>query len=202
MFDWNCLPQALAMLNPKAPDIIFLDQPFGWIPILVGAAQTLLIVGVTIYIFLGESRRKTSERNAAWFHKVAVDPSIRHCFDYFPREVGTLEASAVKCEQLKFTSGDKSQLNGCVQGALQDFRSRLRPIRNSVSDLALIFCPTLRQAIFDRFNLFEDDVAGWFDRLQSSKAGDRRESLPNIVSACQSDVLKILKEYEFSHWRD
>jgi hypothetical protein len=163
-------------------------------------AQSVLALALTYHIFRNNTKQKTAERKAAWFHKVAVDPSIEKCFDYFGVEISFLDEAANACEQLKYQ--DNAALNALVTARLQEFRSRLTPIRSGVSDLALIFDTRLRQSIFDRFNLLEDEVAEWFDKLQLSKPADPRESLSNMVTSCQSDVLKLLREYEFREWSD
>jgi hypothetical protein len=186
---------------PAQPQVVFVRLPLSWMPIAVGAAQSVFALCLTYYIFRNNAKQKIAERHATWFHKVAVDPSVGKCFDYFGAEVSLLEAAASECERLKYAAGNDPAMDGVVRARLKEFRGRLRPARNGVSDLASVFDAHLRQTIFDRFNKFEDDVAGWFDNLQSSNAVDPRSSLPTVVTSCQSDILKILKDYEFEKFR-
>jgi hypothetical protein len=192
-------PEALAPCGgPKPPSLIFINQSFSWVPIVIGVLQSLLAIWLTYYIFRSNAKQKIAERKATWFHKVAVDPSIEQCFDYFSNEISTLNVAALDCEALKYRSD--AGLDTAVKRILHEFRTRLRPIRNGISDLTLVFDLELRQEVFNRFNQLEDDVTGWFDKLQSATPVESRESLPNLITGCQSDVLKLLREYEFKTW--
>jgi hypothetical protein len=191
--------------TPKAPGVLAAasqQQRFWWVPIAIGAIQSILALALTYYIFRNNSKQKVAERKVAWFHKVAVDPSIEKCFAYFGPELNVLETAALECESLKYVQQDEVALGVAVKARLKDFKGRLRPVRNGASDLAMVFDAELRQSIFDRFNQFEDDVSNWFDKLQSSGASDPRASLPNMVTSCQSDVFRILREHEFKIWTE
>jgi len=87
----------LAYLLPPAggvPQIVFIEQAFTWLPILISFAQFLLLAGLTFYIFRKNAAQKITERHAAWFHKLIVEGAL-------PK---VIEFSDVSCDELRVSA--------------------------------------------------------------------------------------------------
>lgn len=169
-----------------------------WWPIIVGGIEFAIGIGLTIYTFRKTFHQKIDERRGSWYHKVVVDRAIGLLFSYLDAERAACEASALACEIAR-SSGSLSQteIDQKYASAVTEFQQRLRPVRDEITNLALIFDKQLFDKVQTTLLTLDDNVSNWFYDAQTVGILRVSPTILVILSDFHRDVLTILRDYEF-----
>jgi len=185
----------------RPPEILFLDQPFNWLPATLAFSQFLVLAALTYYIFRRNSAQKIRERRADWYHELVVDRAVSMLVEFIDRSCDSLRSSARQVQVLKRSDALSSEVDEYIIGkALKDFKDELRRTRRYVCAQAGVFDKQLDKQIFDRFMRLEDDVTAWFNREAQAEADEGRTPLAELLIACETEIINSLISFEFSTW--
>lgn len=186
--------------QPTTHEVIYLKQSLNWLPIAVGAAQSIAGLFLTWLIFEKNRELKKVERQAIWYQHVVADPCIELSSKFFRSTSEDLEAAVFRFQRAKVaTANSEADLPPIILeaiGANSQYKKSMRATSRQVQDLVGVYKADAAQAIFNRFLRMDDEISDWFDTLQYSSPADHQESLYGIISSCQADVLRKLYDYE------
>ncbi len=186
---------------PEPPRIIFLEQPFSWVPSALAFLQFLILAVLTYYIFRSNSAKKIKERHADWYHKLVVDAAVSKLVEFIDLCCDELKASAKSIQDLKAGDALSGEIDDYVtDNVLKNFKDKLRRVRRYLCAQVSVFDKPLERCVFDRFMKLEDDVTAWFSREAQAEADEGRTPLSELVIGCGADILNELRNYEFSKW--
>lgn len=170
-----------------------------WLPVGTSFLQFLVLAVLTYYIFARNARQKVAEREASWYHKIVVDYCIGLMSEFFVQTSEVLCKCAIDLPNLR-GAGNQQQFDELIRRTLANFKRELHTMTSDASRRLSFFEASLSERFLDRVDRLEDEVAGWFDNYINGQPFDQRSSLPRALSACQNELLEIIKSYEFSKW--
>jgi hypothetical protein len=192
------ISMSLMALVQKPPDIIFLDQPFNWLPTVVSALQFVLLVCLTLYTFCAGIRTKISERRAAWYHKVVVDPMIPLICAFFA------EAEKILCEAsaLLITNRAANQegIGKDVALKITDFKKLLYDLSRNLQYRLLAFSSEYEDRVSRLLETVENDMTEWFAKQAACEPHAQRDDLVKLLRCSQTHLFRTLIEIEFETW--
>src|ERR1700687_3493140 len=180
------------------PQVIFVDQPFSWIPTAISAFQFLALLALAIYTFRSQGQQKIRERQAAWFHKVVVDPLIERIDDFFNRSLEMLHKAADLVDRDRSLGAtaisdqpkkDIAVFKGVMFGLAAEVSRRLGP-----------FDPAAESWANGLFEELEENLMQWFDSQLLMKPHQRRDALDSILIEFYKSLLRGLIRMEFRRW--
>jgi hypothetical protein len=200
-------------LLPAVSSLILLNttanpQPFSWVQpaigimqIIVGFLQAAILWELTYHIFRRSSEQKIAEREAAWFHKVVVDPQIEELRQLFGELASDIAAAAKQCLQGKDAGNDLASFDGIATEAIGNFNARMLPVRRGLMEAVQGFDQQVATKLGARFLVLQDGVTAWFEELRTTKDDSVIEDrMRPILSGCHNDVLTALRQFEFDRW--
>jgi len=183
-----------------APQVVFLNQSHDWVPTAVNGLQFLLLAVLTYYIFRKNYKQRQMERQAEWYRRLVTDFAVEEITDFSQNASATLADIAKQVAKLKGISAPSAALDMAIQKGLGDFKEALYNMMRLVAGRLLVFDKTLEQSMVNSCTDLEDHVTEWFATEATSAPGEPREGLFQILNDWQSDVLKLIRDYEFQHW--
>jgi hypothetical protein len=198
-------PTLLLIVAPAnaSPTQTYILQPAGpwetWTPIALGFAQFCVLAWITWYVFVDGSRQKVAEREATWYHKIVVDHSIQAMSGFFAIATKALCVCSIDLLQLA-DAKTEAAYDQKIRETLAAFKKSLAEMRNDVSGRLAFFDAKTHSSFLARTDRLEDEIALWFDAYKKAQAYDHRTSLPEVLNSCQSELLGIIKQYEFNQW--
>jgi hypothetical protein len=182
----------------KLPEIVFLEQPFSWVQPVVSAFQIVFLGFLTIYTFRSNSRQKIVERQAAWYHKLVVDPMIDKVSEFFDQSEKILCAAAKLADD--YRAGRQVGLGPDATKNITAFKELLydlsRDIQYRISPFGFQHEERVSQLIDD----FEDKVTLWFDQQARASSHEPRADLRKLLKNAQVGIFKELIDIEFDTW--
>ena len=192
-----------SLQNCACPPAPANTSPHAWIQPTVGICQivvTILLAFIlwrlSFIVFVKNAEQKITEREAAWYHKVVVDPQLKSLTDFFTDADRVLVLGAETCERAK--SNDRAaEMETAAGKAIKEFNELLLPAQRSLSDTVNCFSNDLGIETRQLFEQLQDQVTGWFEELRESRPVDSRQSLPALLSGCQNQIITRLRAFEF-----
>jgi hypothetical protein len=170
-----------------------------WWPLVIGGAQFIIGLGLTIYTFRRNFEQKTNERKASWYHKVVVDNAIKLLFSYLDSERKEIENAGTLCEVARSNGNlDPIAIDAVFSDAISAFQERLKPIRSDLTNLALVFDKQLFDQIQKLTLVVDDKVSEWFIEVRNSGIVGVTKPVGETLSEFHRDALHVLRNYEFT----
>lgn len=176
----------------------FETETLPWLPIILSFVQFILLGLLTIYTFRNGSRQKVRERQAAWYHKVVVDPLIPRIEESFC-SITPLLHEAAKIAERDRTNGLKS-LSSDLKQPISKFKAALFTLASDLSLRLSVFSQKLERDVAAEVDHTEEEVTAWFDGFLNSEPHDQRLSLDNIIRERHTKLLTALMSFEFDSW--
>jgi hypothetical protein len=191
-------PASPIILQFSRPEVIFVDQPFSWIPTAISVFQFVALLGFAIYTFRFQAQQKIRERQAAWFHKVVVDPLIDRIDDFFSRSLETLHIAAGLVDKDRLSGA--SAISQQPKHEIAFFKEKMFGLSAEVSRRLGPFDSKVQVWAAGLFDKLEEDVTRWFDSQLLTMPHQRREDLDNILVEFYKTLLRGLIRMEFQRW--
>jgi hypothetical protein len=180
------------------PEVIFVSQPFSWVPLAISLLQFLALLTFAIYSFRTGTRQKLRERRAAWFHKVVVDPLVVRIDTFFAGSVEVLHGAANLVDRDRVSGA--TVLSQDLRGEIAKFKSMMFDLAAEVSRRLQPFDPATERWASALFDNLEEEVTKWFDAQLFVKPHQRRDALDNTLGEFYTSLLRGLMQMEFRHW--
>lgn len=187
-------------MSVPAPQIIFLKQGYDWVPTIVNSIQFLLLAALTYYIFRKNYKQKQMERQAEWYHRLVTDFAIENVTNFSQSASCDLADTAKHLAKLKGLSAPSAAIDMAIQQGLGKFKDSLYVMMRLVAGRLLVFEKTLEQSLINRCTDLEDQVTEWFAVEATAAPGEPRQGLFQLLNDWQSEVLKLMRDYEFEQW--
>lgn len=186
--------------SKPAPTQIILNQPFGWITPVVSFIQFVLLALLTFYIFRRNYRQKEMERQAEWYHRLVMEFAVVEVTKFFSEGAINLAAVAGKVDRLKASGAQRAAMDEMLVAELSSFKELLFNLSRVLGGRLSVFNRELEQCSAKKFQDLEDSVSHWFEKEAEAKPGESRIGIAQVLSDSQSDLLKTLRDYEFSEF--
>ena len=192
-----------ALPQPNAPpigrpEVIFVSSPFSWIPVAISLFQFLALLAFAIYTFRTGTRQKLRERQAAWFHKVVVDPLVERIDTFFNGSVEMLHKAADLVDRDRVSGA--TVLSKDAKEEIAKFKEAMFDLAAEVSRRLQPFDPATERWASGLVDNLEEAVTKWFDAQLSVKPHQRREALDSFLTEFYTSLLRGLMQMEFRHW--
>ena len=194
-------PQGARPTPPSAPQIIFLDQPYDWVPTLVNVLQFVLLATLTYYIFRRQYRQKTIERHAEWYHRVVTDFAIEKVTSHSETARTILVKVAKEVGQLKAILAPSGAIDNVVTQGLAEFKAVLYVVSRSIAGRLFVFDQQLERSFRELCDALEDNVADWLQDVARAAPGEPLPGISALLNDWQSNSLKLIRDYEFKQWQ-
>ncbi len=182
------------------PQIVFLDQPFGWIPTTVGLLQFVLLAGLTYYIFRRNYQQKTMERKAEWYHRLVMDFAIENITLFASTQTKIVSDLASAVNDLKSRRAPTTEIDDAIRRGLASFQDALYEVVRPLGSRLEVFSTPLEHAVTDRSMQLDDEVSQWFATEATARPGESRIALTDLLRTWQSKCLQLIRDYEFERW--
>jgi len=195
------LDAALSTAPCTSPDVNgHANDLFGvWLPVGLSFLQFVGLAYLTYHIFASGARQKVAEREAKWYHKIVVDYCIDLMATFFDATRSALCDCAIELPKLE-AAEKHGEFDTLIRRTLADFKRKLHTMSTDASRRISFFDAEAEKGFLERVDRLEDEIAAWFDSYINGQPFDQRASLPRALSACQNELLEIIKSYEFSEW--
>jgi hypothetical protein len=180
------------------PEVIFVSQPFSWVPAAISLFQFLALLAFAIYTFRTGARQKLRERQAAWFHKVVVDPLVEQIDTFFTVSVGMLHRAADLVDRDRVSGA--TVLSKDLKEEIAKFKGAMFDLAAEVSRRLQPFDPATERWASGLFDNLEEAVTKWFDAQLFVKPHQRREALDGFLTEFYTSLLQGLMQMEFRRW--
>jgi hypothetical protein len=180
------------------PEVIFVSSPFNWLPVAISVFQFLALLAFAIYTFQSNSRQKIRERQAAWFHKVVVDPLVSQIDIFFTASVAMLHTAADLVDRDRVSGANV--LSHESKQEIAKFKSTMFDLAAEVSRRLQPFDPATERWASGLFDNLEEAVTKWFDSQLFVKPHQRRQDLDSFLVEFYTSLLRGLMQMEFKHW--
>jgi len=170
-----------------------------WLPVGLGFLQFVGLAYLTYHIFASGARQKVAEREAKWFHKIVVDYCIDMMAAFFDLSRAALCDCALELPKLQ-AAGKHAESDALIRKTLADFKRALHTMSTDASRRISFFDEAAEKRFLERGDRLEDEITAWFEAYVNGQPFDQRASLPRALTACQNELLEIIKSYEFSKW--
>ncbi len=177
------------------PEVIFVSQPFSWIPVAISLFQFLALLAFAIYTFHTGTRQKVRERRAAWFHKVVVDPLVVRIDTFFTGSVEVLHGAANLVDRDRVCGA--TVLSQDLKEEIAKFKITMFDLAAEVSRRLQPFDPATERWASDLFDNLEEEVTKWFDAQLFAKPHQRREALDGSLVEFYTSLLRGLLKRNF-----
>lgn len=191
------------LVQPNAPsigrpEVIFVSQPFSWVPLAISLFQFLALLAFAVYTFRTGARQKLRERQAAWFHKVVVDPLVERIDTFFTVSVEILHRAADLVDRDRISGA--TVLSKDLKEEIAKFKGAMFDAAAEVSRRLQPFDPATERWASGLFDNLEEAVTKWFDAQLHVKPHQRREALDSFLVEFYTSIFRGLMEMEFRHW--
>ena len=191
------------LIQPNAPpisrpEVIFVSQPFSWIPVAISLFQFLALLAFAVYTFRIGTRQKLRERQAAWFHKVVVDPLVERIDTFFSASVEILHKAADLVDRDRVSGA--TVLSKDLKEEIAKFKGAMFVLAAEVSRRLQPFDSATERWASGQFDNLEEAVTKWFDAQLFVKPHQRREDLDSFLTEFYTSLLRGLMQMEFQHW--
>jgi hypothetical protein len=180
------------------PEVIFVSQPFSWVPVAISLFQFLALLAFAVYTFRTGARQKIRERQAAWFHKVVVDPLVERIDTFFTVSVEMLHKGADLVDRDRVSGA--TVLSRDTKEEIGKFKDAMFDLAAEVSRRLQPFDPATERWASGLFDNLEEAVTKWFDAQLSVKPHQRREDLGSFLVEFYTSIFRGLMQMEFRHW--
>src|SRR6185312_3909496 len=117
----------------SASHVAWLQPAVGITQIVVNSLLAFIVWRLTFIIFVRNAEQKIYERQAAWYHKVVVDPQLKSLGEFFARSEELLRQGAESCENAKIAK-NQVELDRRAEETIKAFNELLIPTQRSLSD--------------------------------------------------------------------
>jgi hypothetical protein len=194
--------------------IVQIIQPHGWLNPALQLIQFLsaLALGIATYLVTRRDKReeltsagsdKTRERKAIWFHKIVVDDAVEMLTNFANSMKAKLENAAAKDTKLRIeASGDKAKLEIAdreLGEAMTEFSVELSRLISSLAMRIQVIDIELARKITASGDEQDKAVTEWLQKNIDRKTFDGRSSLSEVIFSAQTQILRLLFDYEFTH---
>jgi hypothetical protein len=191
------------LVQPNAPpigrpEVIFVSQPFSWVPVAISLFQFLALLAFAVYTFRTGRRQKLRERQAAWFHKVVVDPLVERIDTFFTTSVEILHKAADLVDRDRVSGA--TALSKDLKEEIAKFKGVMFDAAAEVSRRLQPFDPATERWASGLFDNLEEAVTKWFDAQLYVKPHQRREALDSFLVEFYTSIFRGLMQMEFRHW--